>query len=270
MKVVYTGANGQLGRALAKVWPEAIGLGRDELGLTWDDYEIKLVLSHLNPDVVINCAAYTKVDQAEVEPFDALRINGTAVKAIAEVCEQRDALLIQISTDYVHPRAESIYAQTKLWGERAAAIAPRHCVIRTSWVFGEGQNFVRTMAGLANKPSLKVVKNEIGRPTYALDLALAIKELVESGKEPYQLLCVQNDGEVVSWAGLAKQIFADLKSGTKVVPILAHEWELSVREQGKPYARRPRTSVFDLSWLKEFGIVMPDWHDSLKRYLATL
>ncbi len=270
MKVVYTGANGQLGRALGKVWPEAIGLDREALDLTWPDYAIRERIMQYEPDVVINCAAYTRVDLAEVEPFDALQINGTAVAPIADACNKLDALLIQISTDYVHPRAESIYAESKLWGERAAETSRRYCIIRTSWVFGDGSNFVRTMAGLADRPSLEVVDNEVGRPTYAEDLAAAIKHIVVRDEDPYGLLCIQNDGDVISWAGLAKQIFAELGSRTKVVPILASEWGRRVKEQGKPYAKRPLTSTFDLGWLEEYGIAMPDWRLAVRRYLATL
>lgn len=284
-RILITGGNGQLGRGFAAIWPEATILNRAQLDFTGSAEQIIATIKHYKPEVVINCGAYTAVDQADAEPDLAMQVNGTAVEAMVAACKELDAWFIQLSTDYVlnpnHPAGATnrqadetpapanMYGRSKLKGETAALSYEHGRVIRTSWVFGDGKNFVQTMHTLGQtKDELTVVSDQIGRPTYAPDLAVAIKALVDANKLEAlpPVLHIQNDGPEVSWAGLARAIMADMGSKTRITDVSTAEFAASKDH----FAARPRLSVFDLAPLTHLGVSMPDWRDSLKAYLADL
>jgi len=284
-KIIITGANGQLGKAFQQILPDVIFVDQPEIDLLSAPTNITKEFLKLAPDIVINCAAYTAVDKAETEIDTALHINALATAAIATACKQLDTQLIQISTDYVladgrskqlKPKAEtaevdpmSIYGYSKYLGETAAAIVPRHCIIRTSWIFGDGNNFVKTMLKLGQKNEfVSVVDDQVGRPTYALDLATAITRLINIKKLP-QLIHIQNSGTPVSWAGFAKKIFKTAGLNTKVKSITTEEFA-QLRGKDNPTAIRPYGSVFDMKYLNSLKINMRSWPEALNDYIKSL
>ena len=282
MKVVITGLGGQLGNAFRNVWPGATFLDHMDLDLAQDPSTIEKAVLKLEPAIFVNCAAHTAVDKAEAEPQLAAAVNGTAVAAIAIACRQLNARLIQVSTDYVLPGAgehelteaeapgpTSVYGATKLMGEAGAALNPASCVARTSWVFGDGNNFVKTMLKVgADREELTVVDDQVGRPTYAPDLATALKQIAGLDELP-RLVNLQNDGPFVSWADFAEAIFAAAGMPTKVKRISTAEY-MSGRPADAITAPRPSNSRLSLALAENLGINMPDWRDSLKLYLKTL
>lgn len=279
MKLFYTGADGQLGKALALVAPEATGLDHTTLDLTWPADKIEATLLDLSPTVLINCAAYTAVDKAESEPDLADQINAKAVEAIAQACNKIDCKLIQVSTDYVlssqhahkedeAPKPNSVYGRTKLGGEIAALKYEGNTVVRTSWVFGDGNNFVQTMLKLgATRDEVSVVSDQIGRPTYAPDLAKALLEITGMGDTP-KILHYQNTGPVISWADFAEMIFDQAKLNCRVNRISAVEYAASRGDQ--PTANRPANSAFDLGLQQEMNLPNRDYTLALQEYLRQL
>ena len=252
-----------------------------ELNLTAPPAEIERKVLALKPTLFINCGAYTAVDKAEGEIGLSLQINALAVGAIANACRKTNSKLIQISTDYVladelsaKPKTEqsqegpeSIYGYSKLLGEKAAQLAPLSTIVRTSWVFGDGANFVKTMLNLAKTyPEVSVVSDQVGRPTYALDLARAIYELIQKTEVLPPLINIQNSGRPVSWADFAKRIFELVNLKTKVKPITTAEYLVGKSN----IAARPHYSIFDLTELEKLGVKTRSWEDALKDYLATL
>jgi dTDP-4-dehydrorhamnose 3,5-epimerase len=217
--ILIVGANGQLGRAFQAIFPEADCVDRDTLDVSspevftarnWNEY-----------DLILNAAAYTAVDLAETPDGrrDAWLGNATAVANLATIANQHNSVLVHVSTDYVfdgtaeqHNEDEpfsplSVYGQSKAAGDIAASLATRHYIARTSWVIGDGNNFVRTMANLAErgiKPS--VVDDQIGRLTFTQDLAAGIKHLIDTNA-PFGTYNISNDGTPASWADIAKQVF---------------------------------------------------------------
>lgn len=284
MRVVVTGASGQLGCALAEAWPEAIYWRRKDLDLAGRVADIRHMIIKTEADVVLNAAAYTAVDQAEMEPELAQRINAEAVAALADACYETGTRLLQVSTDYVfsgsppqtrgwrpidQPRPTSIYGGTKLLGEQAALAYSGNLVIRTSWVFGNGANFVRTMRRLGHQLEMvEVVDDQIGRPTSAHDLARAIRFLAEQPEHPSAIWHVQNSGPAVSWAEFAEAIFDMDGISCAVKHISTADYVAKQKAQGKLPANRPECSILDLEPLEVLGFKMPDWHDALKRYLS--
>lgn len=276
MNIVITGADGQLGRAFRLVLPDATYLTHHELDLSWEHAKIVKTVDGLQPNVFINCAAYTAVDQAETEPELAEQINHLAVQAIAEGCQQAGARLIQISTDYVlsddHPHSEeekpnpqSVYGATKLGGEMATLRFNGNTVVRTSWVFGEGNNFVRTMLKLSETmPEISVVSDQVGRPTYALDLARSIAQLIELPDRP-ALVHIQNSGPIISWADFAEMIFSQAAINTKVRRISTTEYTASRGD--KPTAQRPTNSAFTMELAEKLSIKPRDFTLALREYL---
>lgn len=278
MKTVITGANGQLGKAFRSLVPEAVFLSRDEFDLSEPAATLREKLRNLKPDVVINCAAYTKVDQAETEPELAHKINSAAVKALAEACASLNARFITYSTDYVFDGTEceggyresdpvnprSVYGQSKVEGEQAITNLPNCTVIRTSWVFGDSANFVRTMLNLADKglSEVSVVNDQIGRPTYAPDLAQATLKLLEQTDLP-AIIHVTNEGEPTSWADLARETFAIADKAVTVNPISTEEFF----KNKTLYAKRPHYSVLNLDLLHNLGVTLRPWQDALQDYL---
>lgn len=276
MKILVTGANGQLGRELRNVLEseipgQSIYTDVAELDLT-DSKAVDLFFKQNEISHVVNCAAYTAVDRAEEEKLECASININAVKNLAIAADSVGAKIIHISTDYVfdgtayRPYKESDkvnpiseYGTTKRKGETALlALAPESIIIRTSWLYSpHGNNFVKTMMRLgAEHSEIKVVCDQIGSPTYALDLARAIYRVLLSHQWVEGIFHYSNEG-VCSWYDFAKAIHrvAGIK-GCNVCPIPTEEYPTA--------ASRPFFSVLDKSRIKAtYGADVPYWEDSL-------
>ena len=280
MKYLITGGNGQLGSALKNILPKEECLFTDvgELDVTDREAVLEMVEKE-KPEYVLHCAALTNVDGCETNIELADKINHLSVEYFAEACNKVGATLFYISTDYVFdgeatspygvekkPDPKSVYGKTKLAGEEAAKQAKKYYIFRTSWVYGEGNNFVRTMLKLSETMGeIKVVGDQFGRPTYALDLAKGMKEAIEK-KIPYRDYHYQNSGETISWAQFASEIFEIAGKNTKVIPISTKEYlEMNAEKQ---VASRPHYSVLETSKLEQIGINLPDWKSSLEKYLV--
>lgn len=279
MKYLITGGNGQLGNAFRKILPkgEAVFTDVEELDVT-NKEAIKEMVREVKPEFILHCAALTNVDGCETNQELADKINHKSAEYFSEACKDTGATLIYVSTDYVFPGdgkepyfadaatgPRSVYGKTKLLGEEAAKNTEKYYIFRTSWVYGDGHNFVRTMIKLSETmEELKIVNDQVGRPTYAEDLAAVIKEATEKGI-PFGVYHVQNKGEAISWADFAKKIFEITGKKTKVIPISTEEYlEMSA---GKTIAPRPNYSVLDISKIEAEGIVIPEWERSLNSYL---
>jgi len=275
---VVVGANGQLGRALRREFPDAVALTRADL----DVADAAAVREHdwSGVDVVVNAAAYTKVDAAE-EPDNLAAVRGANVEAVAHLAEaaQRHGFtLVHLSSEYVfdgrhdgpipedlEPSPLSVYGRSKADGDREAAQAPRHYLVRTTWVVGDGANFVRTMATLADRgvqPS--VVDDQVGRPTFTTDLAAGIAHLL-AGEAPFGTYNLTCDGEPASWAEVAAAVYeARGRSADDVTPVSTADYFAD-----KPTAApRPLNSVLDLSKITATGFLPRDWRIALREYLA--
>jgi dTDP-4-dehydrorhamnose reductase len=233
-KVLITGANGQLGKELVELFTEkgfeVYGFGRDKMDIT-NQAQVQEVISTLKPDIVLHSAAHTQVDLAESEPEQAFSINAYGTRNVAVAAEAVGAKLVYVSTDYVFdgttdkPYNEfsptsplGVYGKSKLAGEQFVRdLHSKFFIVRTSWVYGKyGANFVKTMLKLGEeRKELSVVADQIGCPTYTLDLANAILELVDS--EKYGIYHISNSGSC-SWYELAKEIFKEAKMEIKVIP----------------------------------------------------
>jgi dTDP-4-dehydrorhamnose 3,5-epimerase len=275
---VIVGANGQLGRALRREFPDAVALDRAAL----DVADADAVRGHdwSGVDVVLNAAAYTAVDAAE-DPAnaDAVRAaNVAAVGHLAEAAAKHGFTLVHISSEYVFdgrhqgpipedlpPSPLSIYGKSKADGDREAERVERHYVVRTTWVVGDGGNFVRTMASLADRgvqPS--VVADQIGRPTFTADLAAGIAHLLATGA-PFGTYNVTCDGEPASWAEVAAAVYeARGRSADDVTPVRTADY-FADKPQAAP---RPLNSVLDLSKITAAGFRPRDWRTALAEYLA--
>jgi len=276
VRLFVTGSRGQLGRALERVAParrhEFVGADLPELDVT-DGDAVRAAVRGARPDAIVNCAAFTAVDAAEAEEGKALAVNGEAVAHLAAAADEAGIVLVQISTDYVfdgvarRPYREddaanpgSAYGRTKLAGEVAARGARRHLIVRTAWLFGEGRNFVEAIRSQleAGAASLRVVADQRGSPTYAVDLADAIVRLLEAGAEG--VIHAANAGEA-TWCDFACEIVRLLGARVAVVPI-------STAEADRP-APRPASSLLDTAKLRAIiGDDLPSWQDALARYLA--
>ena len=270
--VVITGANGQLGRALRIIFPIAIALTRQELDIT-DEATVKSFKWQPN-SIIINAAAWTDVDAAEnPDNFQQVNlVNHYAVKYLAEAATTHSLTLVHISSEYVfdgsqpiHSEDEpfsplNVYGKTKADGDLAAATTNKHYIIRTSWVIGDGRNFVSIMQDLATrdiKPS--VVNDQIGRLTFTDTLARGIKHLLETGA-PYGTYNLTNEGRPASWAEIAKIVFEKSgKSPSDIQPVSTAEYFAN-----KPgSAQRPRQSTLNLTKIKETSFTPEDWQDKL-------
>lgn len=277
MKVVVTGAKGQLGTDLVHLLAdrgyEVYGYGREELDIT-NFEQVKQVISEVNPDVVIHAAAYTKVDLAESEPDQAFLINAYGTRNVAVVSEAVGAKLVYISTDYVFdgmattPYNEfaptnplSIYGKSKLAGEQFVRdLHSKFFIVRTSWVYGKhGNNFVKTMLKLAQeRDELMVVHDQVGCPTYTVDLANCILELIQT--EKYGVYHVSNSGHC-SWYEFAKAIFEEAGIEVKVNPCTTKDFP-------RP-APRPAYSIFDhLAWRLNGFKEVRSWKFALREFLG--
>lgn len=272
---IVFGASGQLGTCLQtiasrKEIKNIIFLPEQEADIL-DLQKLKTVFETYQPAYIINCAAYTAVDKAEDEVELARKINKTGAQNLAQYCKNYGATMVHVSTDFVfegnHPnllvetdiaQPINIYGLTKLEGEQdIEAILPQHFIIRTSWLYSEyGNNFVKTMLKLgAERDELKIIGDQIGTPTYAIDLADAILTIIASQKENYGIYHYSNEG-VTSWYDFAKGIFDISKTDVNVLPIRTAEYPTK--------AIRPLFSVMDKSKIKNtFGLEIPYWRDSL-------
>ncbi len=274
--LLVTGSRGQLGRALLAVAGRrgipTVGHDVDTLDIT-DRSAVGALVASVKPGVIVNCAAFTAVDACEEREAEALRINGEAVGHLADAAGTTGALLVQVSTDYVFsgegsrpwreddpPAPLGAYGRTKLEGERQAARAPEHLVVRTAWLFGQGgSNFVEAILRQveAGRPRLEVVADQTGCPTLADDLAEAILDLVERGARG--IVHAVNAGHT-TWHGLASEIVRLAGTPVEVVPI-------TTAEAGRP-APRPAWAVLDTTRLgKLLGRRLPPWTDALARYM---
>ncbi|MDR0837601.1 MAG: sugar nucleotide-binding protein [Propionibacteriaceae bacterium] len=276
-KTIIIGAGGQLGLALQAVLPSAVALTQEQLDLRYPDQIAAIDWASVG--TVINAAAYTAVDAAETPEGrrDCWDVNVTALGHLVEVCRTHRITLVHISSDYVfdgtipeHDEDESfsplgVYGQTKASGDALVATLPRHYIARTSWVIGQGNNFVRTMAGLAERGvQPAVVDDQLGRLTFTSDLAAAIVHLLAS-QAPYGTYNVTNSGPVTSWYELACDVFA--LTGHDAVAVSPTTTDAYTAD--KPgTALRPRHSTLSLAKLEATGFHMPDAGLRLREYLA--
>ncbi len=273
MKVLVTGASGQLAHAIRQIWVGHELLLPEESRLDLSRPEaIHSVVAETHPEVVINCAAFTQVDRCEAEADLAMLLNGTAVGWLAEACEDQNARLVQISTDYVfdgtgtRPYREedsthpvSVYGHTKLEGERQAARCSRHLIARTSWLYDDwGKNFLNTMLNTAAQGrSLKVVDDQRGAPTTCRALARQLKAAVE--EEWQGLVHATCQGET-TWYQFAKAIFEAKGMAVDLKPCTTADYPTP--------AQRPAYSVLDGSRRRSLGTdLMPHWQDALQEVL---
>jgi dTDP-4-dehydrorhamnose reductase len=273
---IVFGASGQLGQCL-KIVAEKAGFKNiifpsEEQSNILDTEALEKVFLEYKPGYCINCAAYTAVDKAEDDIDLARKVNRDGAENLAKLCEKYKATLVHISTDFVFagntpfPLLENdiaepinIYGVTKLEGELSiAANTARFYIIRTSWLYSEySNNFVKTMMRLGTeKGELKIIADQIGTPTYAIDLANCIFKIIENDNENYGIYHYSNEG-VTSWYDFAKAIFDLNGIKVKVYPVHTSEY--------KTGARRPAFSVMDKTKIKTtFNIDIPYWRDSLE------
>ncbi len=288
-KIIVTGANGQVGTALrnlAAQFPQfqIMGIDRAELDIT-QPHRINGLFRRESFDYCINAAAYTAVDKAETESELAHEVNVTGARNIAEACNLLQIPMIHLSTDYVYDRSEGrpivetdavhpagVYAKTKLEGElEAQKHHDQVMIVRTSWVYAAyGHNFLKTMLKLGHeRESLNVVYDQIGTPTYAVDLAtalLSIIQQIETEQVPRTTLNgtyhYSNEG-VASWYDFAKLIFDTQKLDCKLTPILTTQYPTP--------AKRPAFSLMDKSKIKgAFDLEIPNWMDSVRTCLREM
>ncbi|MFA5197269.1 MAG: dTDP-4-dehydrorhamnose reductase [Patescibacteria group bacterium] len=278
-KILITGGNGQLGLALKDV------LAKEEILLTDTDNmditepsQIERIFADFKPTHLIHGAAMTNVDGCEENPELAQKVNADGTKKLAEACKKHKCRMIYVSTDYVFDgkkqesytekdktNPQSVYGKTKLDGEKHTLELPNSYVVRTSWVYGEGKNFVRTMLALSEKmEEVRVVNDQFGRPTYAPDLARAIYDIIQ--KNPMTgIYNVTGDGSVISWADFAREIFKIASKKTKVVGISTEEYLSQYPD--KKIALRPEYSSLDLEKIKKITS-LENWPSSLDKYVS--
>lgn len=282
MKILVTGANGQLGtevRNLQEEYPQVQFTFTDvnELDIT-NEQAVNEMVEALRPQVLINCAAFTAVDKAESNQALCRRLNTDAPIILAKAINKVGGEIIHISTDYVFsgdghlpytedmPTApQSVYGLTKLDGERGVSEAcPHSIIIRTAWLYSPyGNNFVRTMLRLSTKPSINVVFDQVGTPTYARDLAEAVLTIATANDKTYGTFHFSDEG-VISWYDFTKAIFRI--RGIRDCEVLP----IHTREYPTP-AHRPAFSVLDKTKIKEtYRLKIPYWEDSLEDCLRRL
>lgn len=281
MTVLVTGAKGQLGQdvieELNKRGIKTVGTDIDDMDIT-DETAVFSKINEIRPGAVIHCAAWTNVDGAEdpanIETVEKINVKGT--ENIAKACKSVGCKILYISTDYVFdgtgekpwdPDCKdyaplSVYGKTKLAGEKCVAQnCDKFFIVRISWLFGlHGKNFVATMLKLSEShPSLRVVSDQIGTPTYCRDLASVLVDMIVTDK--YGYYHVSNEGGYISWADFAKEIFRQSGKNTEVIPVTTEEYGISK-------AKRPFNSRLDKSKLTRNGFnLLPTWQDALSRYL---
>lgn len=275
--ILVTGANGQLAKCISAsiekhtdvqfVFKNSAELNITKLNELTDFFESNRI------DWCINCAAYTAVDNAESDIENAKKANSLGAKQLAEVCENNNVKIIHISTDFVFEGLKnkayteydktnpiSVYGKTKRNGELEVIKAnPKHFIIRTSWLYSEfNNNFMKTMLRLSeDRDELNIVSDQIGTPTYGIDLAQAILEIIKQNSNIYGVYHYSNEG-VASWYDFAKAIFEINGTLIKIFPISSESYPTP--------AKRPHFTVLDTTKIKKtFNISIPYWRDSLKK-----
>ncbi len=276
-RILIVGAYGQLGKALQARYPEAIAVDRDTFDMT--DQAMLDAFDWSKVDIILNAAAYTNVDGAETAEgrVAAWNINATAVANLARKAVEHDLTLVHVSSDYVFdgtksPHTEdeplsplSVYGQSKAAGDLAVSVAPKHYLLRITWLIGEGKNFVQTMMDLAAKDiSPKVVNDQVGRLTFTSTLVDATAHLLQK-ESPFGTYNVSNGGEPASWADITRAIFGELgRDDLTVTGTTTEEYFAS-----KPdIAPRPLQSALDLDKITSAGLALRDWRDDLHDYVA--
>lgn len=275
MKVLVTGANGQLGydvvKELQKQNIECFGATRKDFDII--DFEAtRNFIINYSPDAVIHCAAYTAVDKAEDEKEQCYLVNFEATENIARICKKINAKLLYISTDYVFdgtkegfyevddlPNPINVYGKSKLLGEQAVQnLLEKYFIVRISWVFGEhGNNFVKTMLKLGKeRKEINVVADQYGSPTYTADLAPLLVEMIKT--DCYGIYHVTNEG-ICSWAELAEEIFKVSRMNVKVNHITTTEYFTKAK---RPLNSRLSKRKIDKIFYKLFA-----WQEALKLYI---
>lgn len=287
-KILVTGCNGQLGRAIRKEYAASDvefintdvveGEGVVSLDITDVDAVLKLVRAE-KPDVIINCAAHTNVDKCEEQWDLAYKINAIGPRNLSIAATEVDAKMIHVSTDYVFegngtrpytefdaPNPVSAYGKTKLEGENfVKEFAKKHFILRTAWLYGDGKNFVKTMLALAeNHDELNVVCDQVGTPTSAVELAKMIRYL--EGTENYGTFHATCEGDT-NWADFAEAIFKRAGKNVKVNHVTSKQY----KEMNPASANRPAYSILEDYMIKlTSDFVMADWQDALDVYMKEL
>jgi len=284
-RILITGANGQLGRALNQILMEqkdsGITIINTDMGEPTAYCPIILDITNavavmnlvqdLNPEIIINCAAHTAVDLCESDKERAYQINAIGPKNLAIAATAVDTKLVQVSTDYVFDgvsevpyieenatNPQSVYGTTKLAGEEFVTIhCEKYYIIRTAWLYGEGKNFIKTMLSLAEKNAeVRVVSDQYGTPTSALELARAIAYIIDT--DNYGIYHGTCEGEA-TWHEFAEEIFHLAGKKVTVKPITTDEYPTP--------AARPKYSVLENKKLKELGYFMKPWKEALQEYM---
>ena len=302
MKVFVTGVNGQLGHDVMNslYYAEIDAIGSDikesysgvqdgspactmsYIGLDLTDEEkTRKVIAEEEIDAIIHCAAWTAVDAAEEPENQAIveKINGEVPGVLARIMKERDGKMLYLSTDYVFSGEGTepwspdetnfspinFYGKTKLMGEeKIREVLEKYFIVRIAWVFGlNGKNFIKTMLKVGkNHEEVRVVNDQIGNPTYTLDLAELLVEMICT--EKYGNYHATNEGDYISWYDFTKEIYRQAGLKTKVIPVSTEEYGLSK-------AKRPKNSRLDKKKLRQQGFVpLPDWKNALSRYLEEL
>jgi dTDP-4-dehydrorhamnose reductase len=275
-RFLVTGSLGQLGRAILGAAERrdigTAGHDLDTLDIT-DAAAVEEMVARVRPEVVVNCAAFTAVDECEENEAAASAVNGGAVEHLAHACDRHGALLVQVSTDYVFPGTGAIpygeddptgptsaYGRSKLLGERAARNARQHLILRTAWLYGHGgRHFVSAIQGQLRRGAakLRVVADQHGCPSFCDDVAAAALDLVSVGARG--TVHVVNSG-ATTWHGFATEIVRLCGAEVEIEPVSTRDYPLP--------APRPANSVLDTARLASLlGAPLPDWRDALRRYL---
>lgn len=297
MKVLVTGTSGQLGfdvmEELARRGYEGVGADRSDTEAGFEHVKLDItdkdrvleVVKEVKPDVIVHCAAWTNVDGAEdPEKLSVVRaVNVDGTRNLAEACKEVDAKFVYISTDYVFDGGGSepwqpddknyapinVYGQSKLDGElEVSRILDKYFIVRIAWVFGRnGKNFIKTMIEVGKKHDVvKVVDDQIGTPTYTVDLARLLVDMIETDK--YGYYHATNEGGYISWADFAEEIYKDAGMDVKVEHVSTSEYE---KIAGKTVAKRPFNSRLDKTKLTKNGFeLLPTWQDATRRFIEGL
>ena len=284
MRFLVTGYKGQLGYDIVRVlkengYSDIIAIDKDDLDIT-DSERTYNYIKELKPDVVFHCAAFTAVDKAEDMEDVAHSVNVVGTKSIKDACKAIGAKLFYFSTDYVfdgektglyvetdRPNPTSVYGKTKYLGEKEVLDYEKSFVIRISWVFGiNGNNFIKTMLKLSEtKTELNVVSDQVGTPTYTIDIARLVVEMMKTDK--YGIYHVNND-EFCSWAEFSEYIFEITNKNVKVNHVTTEEY---LNLTGFKQANRPKNSKLSKEKLVNSGFKMlPSWKDATRRYIEEL
>ena len=280
MKILITGANGMLAKAVRNELKseELVLTDVEELDITNLD-AVKTFVKEVKPKYIINCAAYTAVDKAEEQVEIARKVNALGPKNLAIAANEQNSILIHISTDYVFggdKEIESTYMEeeekkpvtaygiTKLEGEKEIQEnCSKYYIFRTAWLYGDGNNFVKTMLKLGKeKEQINVVSDQNGSPTYAVDLASIIHQAIEK-QIPYGVYHATNEG-YTTWYEFTKLIFDLAKINCKVNPVTTEEY---IKILNIVQAKRPKNSKLSKEKLLKQGIKIPNYEEALKRYL---